>query len=51
MEDQSPALAMQLPSNVEDIAARLECLRKAGEDIATLATAAEVLFRRSKGES
>jgi hypothetical protein len=47
MEDESPTLAMRLPGTDDGIAARLTAVRQAGEDITSLALAAEVLARRA----
>jgi hypothetical protein len=47
MEDESPALAMQLQDNAEVIRALVESARSAGQDVVALASAAEVLLRRS----
>ena len=47
MEDESPTLAMSLPRSGDGIAARMACIRKAGEDIAALIGAAEVIARRA----
>ena len=47
MENESPALALTLPPESADIAHRLAAVRQAGDDIASLATAADVLLRRA----
>lgn len=47
MEDQSPNLALVLPETTEGIALRIAAVRRAGEDIAALAAAAEVIARRA----
>lgn len=46
MEDASPELALRLPTNSRAIQDRLHRARSAGDDIATLIAAAEVLHRR-----
>lgn len=46
MEDESPALALTLPESTTAIAVQLATARQAGEDISTLAAAAQVLLRR-----
>lgn len=46
MEDESPAMALVLPGATALINERLAAARQAGEDIATLAAAAQVLLRR-----
>jgi hypothetical protein len=46
MEDESVAFALPLPTPHEKIAERLVIARQAGEDIAALAVAAQVLLRR-----
>lgn len=48
MEDESPALALTLPASTKDIARRVANARQAGEDIAALAAAAQVLLRRGE---
>ncbi|MDP3676490.1 MAG: hypothetical protein Q8R44_15560 [Novosphingobium sp.] len=48
MEDESPALALTLPGSTTGIAVQLATARQAGEDIATLAAAAQVLLRRGE---
>lgn len=48
MEDQSPSLALSLPASTEEVARRLANARQAGEDIAALAVAAQVLLRRAE---
>lgn len=47
MENESPALAMTLPSTLAELEARLATMRRAGEDILMLAIAAEAVLRRS----
>ena len=47
MENESPALALTLPQGSSEIAHRISAVRQAGDDIASLATAAEVLLRRA----
>lgn len=47
MEDVSTTMAMRLPETTDGIDARITRVRQAGEDIATLAMAAEVLARRA----
>ena len=47
MENESPGLALTLPQASAEIAHCIAMARQAGEDIATLATAAEVLLRRA----
>lgn len=47
MEDESPALAMAQPTSSDRLAARLIRAREAGEDIAALVAAAEVIARRA----
>lgn len=51
LEDVSPAMAMTLPETPDGIAARITAARQAGEDIASLALAAEVLARRTRLET
>ena len=51
MEDESTDLALTLPASAASIAARLATARQAGEDIAALAAAAQVLLRRRKARS
>ena len=46
MEDASPELALRMPTDGKDIAGRLNRGRLAGEDIAQLIAAADVLRRR-----
>ena len=46
MEDESPALALILPKSTTKIAEHFATIRQAGDDIADLAAAAEVLLRR-----
>lgn len=46
MEDESTGLALTLPASAALIAVRLATARQAGEDIATLVAAAQVLLRR-----
>ena len=46
MEDESVALALTLPTSATSIAKRLEAARTAGDDIAALIAAAQVLLRR-----
>lgn len=48
MEDESPGFALKLPESTTKIAARLQCARQAGEDIAALVAAAQVLLRRGE---
>lgn len=48
MEDESTDLALTLPASAASIAVRLATARQAGEDIAALAAAAQVLLRRRK---
>ena len=48
MEDESPALALALPFSTREVARRLANARQAGEDIAALAAAAQVLLRRGE---
>ena len=47
MENESPALALTLPMEAKQIADRLAAVHQAGEDIVSLAIAAEVLLRRA----
>ena len=47
MEDDSVDLALTLPGAPSEVEARLAATRQAGEDIATLAAAAQVLWRRA----
>ena len=49
MEDASPDLALRLPLRLEAINQRLASARQAGQDIAQLVAAAEVLQRRFGG--
>ena len=51
MENGSPELALTLPESTKRIAQRLTAARQAGEDIAALAAAAQVLLRRRKARS
>jgi hypothetical protein len=51
MEDESPALAMSLATDGHRLAAKLARARRAGEDIAALITAAEVIVRRTRAVS
>ena len=51
MEDESPALALTLPESTTEIAVQLATARQAGEDIAALAAAAQVLLRRAETRS
>ena len=51
MEDESPALALRLPGSTTLTAERVERARQAGEDIAALAAAAQVLLRRGETTS
>lgn len=46
MEDESPSLALTLPASTTLTAERLATAQQAGEDIAALAAAAQVLLRR-----
>lgn len=46
MEDESVALALSLPTLTSSIAEHLAAARQAGDDIAMLAAAAQVLLRR-----
>ena len=46
MEDESTALALVLPASATLVDKRLAPARQAGEDIAALAAAAQVLLRR-----
>ena len=48
MEDDSPALALTLQESVVSIAERVAMIRQAGEDIAALAAAAQVVLRRGE---
>ena len=48
MEDESPALALRLPASATLSAGRLTSALQAGEDIAALAAAAQVLLRRGE---
>lgn len=48
MEDQSPSLALSLPASTKEVARRLGNAWQAGEDIAALAAAAQVLLRRGE---
>ena len=48
MEDESPALALTLPVATQEVARRVANARQAGEDIAALAAAAQVLLRRGE---
>ena len=47
MENESPALALTLPPGSTDIGHRLAAVPQAGDDIPSLATAADVLLRRA----
>lgn len=47
MEDDSVDVALTLPGAPSEVEARLAAIRHAGEDIATLAAAAQVLWRRA----
>ena len=51
MEDESPTLALTLPDQTAMTAERLTSARQAGEDIATLASAAQVLLQRAAAGS
>ena len=51
MEDESPGFALKLPESTTKIIARLQCARQAGEDIAALVAAAQVLLRRGEPSS
>ncbi|QGN55050.1 hypothetical protein [Novosphingobium sp. Gsoil 351] len=51
MEDESPPLAMILPTSGPELIVRLAAARRAGEDIAALAAAAEVIARRALAET
>ena len=51
MEDESVALALTLPTSSASIAQRLEAAREAGNDIAALIAAAQVLLRRGEPSS
>ena len=46
MEDESTALALVLPGSIALITGRLAATRQAGEDIAAIAAAAQVLLLR-----
>ena len=46
MEDESTTMALALPASAGLAAERLAAARQAGEDIATLAAAAQALLRR-----
>ena len=51
MEDGSSDLALTLPESTTKIAQRLASARQAGEDIAALAAAAQVLLQRGAAGS
>lgn len=51
MEDESPALALILPESAVSIAERVVRIRQAGEDIAALSAAAQVVLRRGETRS
>ena len=46
MEDESPTLALALPGNAADVAARIAMIHQDGADLVALAAAAEMLLRR-----
>ncbi len=48
MEDESVALALTLPTSLRSLAECLATVHVAGEDIAALAAAAQVLLRRGE---
>lgn len=48
MENDNPALALTLQESVVSIAERVAMIRQAGEDIAALAAAAQVVLRRGE---
>ena len=51
MEDESAALALTLPNSEALIAERVAKIRQAGEDIAVLGAAAQVVLRRARASA